>query len=66
MFYQLPSHAHFYEELLNQVQESAAAGVPTVTVLFSTLDRLRLEGVVGATRAGRMLRPASSPMFLFC
>ena len=65
-FHQLPSHAEYYEELLNQVQESESGGVPTVTVSFSTLDVLRLQRVVGEKRAERMVRPKSNATFLFC
>lgn len=66
VFYQLPTHPQFYEEILNQVQESEAGGLPTITVLFSALDALRLERVVGRQRAARMLKPSSNSTFLFC
>ncbi|KAL6785736.1 hypothetical protein ACKKBF_B01440 [Auxenochlorella protothecoides x Auxenochlorella symbiontica] len=66
VFYQLPTHPQFYEEILNQVQESEVGGLPTITVLFSTLDALRLERVVGRQRAARMLKPSSNSTFLFC
>lgn len=65
-FYQPPMHAVFYEELLNQVQESEAGGLPTATTMFSALDLLRLERVVGAKRADRMVQPKANATFLFC
>jgi U3 small nucleolar RNA-associated protein 25 len=67
LFYQLPHHAQFYVELVNGLQgrDAAAAEHATVTVLYSQCDALRLEPIVGAARAHKMLKGASST-FLFC
>lgn len=66
LFYQLPEHAAFYAELLNLLEESEAGETPTVTALFSRYDALRLERVVGAARADKMLRSRKTSTFLFC
>lgn len=64
--YQLPEHAHFYAELVNLLESAdAGAAAPTVTVLFSRFDAARLERVVGATRAARMLSRAATT-FVLC
>lgn len=64
--YQLPEHAHYYSELLNLVTqaEGVEAGHTTVTALFSKFDALRLERIVGTSRAHKMLK-AASKTFLF-
>lgn len=64
--YQLPQHAHFYSELVNFLAARDESAVyATVTVLFSRFDALRLEAVVGSSRAQKMLK-GSSGTFLFC
>lgn len=65
LFYQLPQHSAYYSELLNFLEESAAGGLPGVTVIFSKLDGAGLEGVVGSKRADTMLKGKTST-FLFC
>lgn len=65
-FYQLPEHPQLYPELLNLLEESAAAAWGTVHVLFSRTDAPRLERVVGSDRAAKMLKRGSTSTFLFC
>ena len=64
--YQLPEHAHFYSDLAQHLTtaEGIQAGHTTATVLFSKFDALRLERVVGSSRAKKMLKGASGT-FLF-
>lgn len=66
-FYQLPEHEQFYTELLDMAAAARGvdAGHTTVTVLFSKFDALRLERIVGSTRAEAMLK-SKSATFLFC
>ena len=69
VFYGLPDNPVFYREVaggflarhaLEASAESgnapAAAAAPTVRVMFSRYDALKLERVVGTKRVGRMLR----------
>ena len=74
-FYSLPEHAHFYPELVSYLAGSSAAagssGAPVVghaagvIALFSKLDALKLERVVGASRCAKMIASSERPMFLF-
>ncbi len=66
LFYQLPEHAHFYSELVNLMEAGEAGETPTVTVLFSKVDALRLERVVGGARSAKMLKNRKTSTFLFC
>ncbi|KAL4445727.1 hypothetical protein ABPG77_008926 [Micractinium sp. CCAP 211/92] len=66
LFYQLPEHADFYAELLNLLEEGATGETPTVTVVFSKYDALRLERVVGSARSSKMLKQRKTGTFLFC
>lgn len=66
LFYQLPEHAHFYSELLNLMEEGEGGEMPTVTVVFSKVDALRLERVVGTARSAKMLKNRKTSTFLFC
>jgi hypothetical protein len=65
-FYQLPEHALYYTELLNLLSsaDGIEAGHTTATALFSKFDALRLERIVGSSRAQKMLK-AASKTFLF-
>ena len=65
-FYQLPEHAHFYNELVKLLAsaDSLDAAHSTVTVMFSKVDALRLERVVGSKNARRMQK-AASKTFMF-
>ena len=75
VFYGVPSHGHYYAELLNLMEGGpggaavAAAGGTgghgTVTVLFCEYDKLALARVVGQSRADKMLG-SDSPTFMFC
>ncbi|RKP25777.1 digestive organ expansion factor-like protein [Syncephalis pseudoplumigaleata] len=64
-FYQLPEHAHFYPELLS-VLSDAADGLRdlTISALYSRYDQLRLERIVGTSRALRMIQ-GEKPAYLF-
>lgn len=64
--YQLPEHAHYYNELVEllALDESHDANHATVTVIFSKIDFLRLERVLGSSNAKKMLKKASST-FMF-
>jgi len=57
IFYGVPHHAHYYSELLNL---SAEGNASSCTVLFSKLESLQLERVVGSKRAKRLLKGSSS------
>ena len=66
LFYQLPQHAHFYLELVNMLAGRDQSGMhATVRVLFTRMDALRLEPIVGAARLQKMLKGSKST-FLFC
>lgn len=67
LFYQLPYHAHFYPEMVNllRARDESAVSHATVSVLFTKYDALRLEPVVGAVRAKKMLK-SKTGTFLFC
>lgn len=52
LIYSLPERKEFYPEIVNFLEPSADV---TCTILFSRLDYLRLERVVGSTAAKRMV-----------
>ena len=80
-FYSLPEHRDFYPELVSYLAGSSAAasaratdavaGAPVVghvagvVALFSKLDALKLERIVGCARARKMIDDDERPMFLF-
>jgi len=75
-FYSLPEHANFYPELVSYLAGSRAvagsavsvqetAHVAGVSALFSKLDALKLERIVGTARASKMTANTEHPMFLF-
>ncbi|EGF79767.1 hypothetical protein BATDEDRAFT_1232, partial [Batrachochytrium dendrobatidis JAM81] len=53
VFYQIPTNAIFYSELLNMLEHNA--GDLTCSVIYSMYDKLALERVVGSVRAERMI-----------
>ena len=61
VFYGLPQFSEFYPEFLNSVEASSDA---TCSVIYSRYDALRLERVVGSSRARRMLT-STRPVHLF-
>lgn len=67
LFYQLPIHSHFYPEMVNllHARDESAMTHATVSVLFTRFDALRLEPIVGGSRARKMLK-SSTGTFLFC
>ena len=67
VFYQLPEHPQFYEELVNFLEEEnvPGAGLATATVMYTRYDALRLERVVGSDRSKTMLKKKNGT-FLFC
>ena len=54
LFYSLPTHGHYYPEIVNMLDASAAEH-GTVEALFSEFDLLALRRVLGDKRAARML-----------
>ena len=67
LFYQLPQHTQFYLELVNMLaaRERESSLHATVRVLFTRMDALRLEPIVGSMRSQKMLKGSKST-FLFC
>ncbi|KAL9314724.1 hypothetical protein ACSQ67_020176 [Phaseolus vulgaris] len=62
IIYSLPERKEFYPEIVNMLNGSNNM---TCTVLFSCLDKLRLERIVGTTPAKRMMA-AEKGVFVFC
>ncbi|XP_020220284.1 U3 small nucleolar RNA-associated protein 25 [Cajanus cajan] len=62
IIYSLPERKEFYPEIVNMLDGSDNM---TCTVLFSFLDKLRLERIVGTTPAKRMVA-ADKGVFVFC
>lgn len=73
-FYSLPEHAHYYPELVSYLAGSASTASGSapvvghaagVVALFSKLDALKLERIVGSARCAKMTAKNEHPMFLF-
>ena len=70
-FYSLPEHAGYYAELLGflgadeAAAGSAAVAAPSSSAVFSRVDALQLERVVGTARARKMLAPDAPSTFMF-
>lgn len=64
VFYSLPQHASFYEELVNMAQPHDGEKHCKVHALFSSFDFLRLKAILGVARSKRVLK-AKSKSFLF-
>ncbi|XP_037444364.1 U3 small nucleolar RNA-associated protein 25-like isoform X2 [Triticum dicoccoides] len=62
VIYSLPGRKDFYPELVNMLGESAN---PRCNVLFSRLDLLKLERIVGSSSARRLIS-SDKDMFVFC
>lgn len=62
IFYSLPEHAEFYAEITNMME---GLENPSSSVIFSSFDNLKLERVVGTSRANKMLNSENST-FMFC
>ncbi|XP_061355845.1 protein NUCLEOLAR FACTOR 1 [Gastrolobium bilobum] len=62
IIYSLPKRKEFYPEIVNMLDGSDNM---TCTALFSFLDKPRLERIVGATPAKRMVA-AEKGVFVFC
>ncbi|PIA26842.1 hypothetical protein AQUCO_08700019v1 [Aquilegia coerulea] len=62
IIYSLPERKEFYLEVINMLEESEDM---SCTVLFSRLDQLRLERIVGTKHAKRMTSSEKS-IFVFC
>lgn len=62
VIYSLPGRKDFYPELVNMLGESPN---PKCNVLFSPLDILKLERIVGTSSARRLVSSDKS-MFVFC
>lgn len=69
VFYQLPEHAGYYNELLQMMADGPRGtqqlGHATSTSIFSRFDSLALQQICGSKRAKRMLR-SDSAAFMFC
>ena len=66
LFYQLPQHANFYLELVNMLAARDEGALhATLKVLFTRMDALRLEPIVGSARSQKLLKGGKST-FLFC
>lgn len=66
VFYSLPERPSFYRELINLVDvPPTPSPAPSVLAAFCRLDALRLERIVGSSRAPSMLDTKSSGTFLF-
>ncbi|GLD97856.1 hypothetical protein PINS_up006553 [Pythium insidiosum] len=71
IWYGLPQMGEFYPEMLNMFEDNADDDVQehsrSSIALFTRLDLLRLQRVVGQKRAERMCQPtAKKSTFLFC
>lgn len=57
VFYQLPTYAEFFSEILNAVEsgDSPEQNAPSCRVLYSRYDEQKLSRTVGSTRAQHML-----------
>ncbi|GJD09441.1 U3 small nucleolar RNA-associated protein 25 [Galdieria sulphuraria] len=53
IFYQLPEHGLFYEELVRSLEN--APFIPTVLILYDHLDALSMERIVGTNEANKIL-----------
>ncbi|OVA17570.1 Digestive organ expansion factor [Macleaya cordata] len=62
IIYSLPERKEFYPEIVNMLEGSENM---TCTVLFSRLDQLRLERIVGSTASKRLMSSEKS-IFVFC
>ncbi|KAF5179975.1 U3 small nucleolar rna-associated protein [Thalictrum thalictroides] len=62
IMYSLPERKEFYPEIINMLEGSEEM---SCTVLFSRLDQLRLERIVGTKHAKRMTSSDKS-IFVFC
>ena len=61
IFYALPEYERFYVELLSSLEGQNAS----CTVLFTPLDVLSLERVVGYSRCIKMIK-SNKAAFMFC
>lgn len=64
VFYSLPQHAEFYQELVNMAKPRAADLFCSVQALVSKYDFLATKRIVGDRRAKRMTR-SDAASFLF-
>ena len=57
VFYQLPTYAEFFSEILNAVEssDSPEQSAPSCRVLYSRYDEQKLSRTVGSARAQHML-----------
>lgn len=62
VFYSLPENAEFYAEITNMME---GLDNPSSLSLFSQFDNLKLERVVGSSRANRLLK-SENKTFMFC
>ncbi|KAI9094703.1 digestive organ expansion factor, partial [Phlyctochytrium arcticum] len=53
VFYGLPEYPHFYSEMLNMMDHTAAGEVG-VTALFTQYDRIKVERIVGTRRVAKL------------
>ncbi|KAL1299604.1 hypothetical protein HN51_044148 [Arachis hypogaea] len=62
IMYSLPERKEFFPEILNMLDGSASMAC---TLMFSSLDKFRLERIVGTNKAKRMVT-AEKSVFVFC
>ncbi|KAH7277303.1 hypothetical protein KP509_39G044700 [Ceratopteris richardii] len=62
IFYSLPQNAQFYVEVTNMMEGSENH---SSTILFSHFDKMKLERIVGTSRAKKMLK-SQNKTFMFC
>ncbi|KMZ69897.1 U3 small nucleolar RNA-associated protein 25 [Zostera marina] len=62
IFYSLPERKEFYPEVLNMVDGAKSM---SCSVIFSQLDTMRLERIVGSTSSKKMLT-SDKDIFVFC
>lgn len=71
VMYGVPDNPHFYPELVSgyigkTINEGLIdPGEGNVRILFSRLDALALERIVGSARVGRMIKEGSDDVFVF-
>ena len=64
VFYSLPQHPGFYEELVNMAVPRSGDLQCHVHALFSSFDFLKLKKIIGLDRSKKMIK-AKSKSFLF-
>lgn len=61
IFYSLPEYPHFYSEMMNMIDLDEGAGL----TLYSKLDKMALERVMGKQRCAQILDSKKSSFVFF-